>query len=235
MTGALALLLALAAAAGDPAASVAGSPAGGVTDHFAAAAAGDLAPNVSPTGGGTAGPASAGADSPAAAVAGTWDSADGSTLTFHVVHKFHAVTGVARGVEARARLAPDGGLQVSVRARVAGFDSGNSNRDAHMLEVLEAARFPFVTVKGVAEGIRLDAVPGEVDVPLRGALELHGVSRPLDVTAHVRFTSPDRAEVEATFPLSLDAHRVERPSLLFVKIDDRVEITARLVLVRTPP
>jgi hypothetical protein len=172
---------------------------------------------------------------PAAGAAGTWTVADGSTIDYHLIHKFHAVEGVARAVEGKARLGPDGSLQVQVRAPIAAFDSGNSNRDAHMMEVTEAARFPFVAVKGVAEGVRVDAFPGTVEVPLRGAIDFHGVSRALDVTARVRFASPGQAEVEATFPVSLTAHGVERPSLLFVKVDDRLEIVARLALVRAGP
>ncbi|HSM92544.1 MAG TPA: YceI family protein [Anaeromyxobacteraceae bacterium] len=169
---------------------------------------------------------------PAGGAAGTWSVADGSTISFHLVHKFHSVDGVARAVEGKALLSPDGALQFAVRARVAGFDSGNSNRDAHMLEVVEGARLPFVTLKGTAEGVRADAFPATVDVPLRGALEFHGVTQALDVTAHVRFTAPDRAEVVAEFPVSLTAHGVARPSLLFVKVEDRLAITARLVLAR---
>ncbi len=35
--------------------------------------------------------------------------------------------------------------------------------------------------------------------------------------------------MEATFPVSLTAHEVKRPALLFIKIDDLATITARLV------
>lgn len=178
--------------------------------------------------------ATAGAGPDAATAERAWSVAPGSTLAYHLVHRFHAVDGVARDLEGRARLLADGTLQVAVRARVAAFDSGNSNRDAHMMEVTDAARFPFVTVKAVAAGIRLPAAPGDLDVPLDGTLDLHGVARPLSVTAHVHFASPERAEVTADFPVSLTAHGVERPSLLFVKVEDRIEIAARLVLSTGP-
>ncbi|HSN15656.1 MAG TPA: YceI family protein [Anaeromyxobacteraceae bacterium] len=174
-------------------------------------------------------------DAGAGPIAGTWTVVDGSTVAYHLVHKLHSVEGVAHAVEGKARVTPDGGLQFAVRARVAAFDSGNSNRDAHMLEVTEAARFPSVTARGAAEGLRLGAVPATVELPLRATLDLHGVARQLAVTARVRFESPGRAEVEAIFPVSLTDHGVERPSLLFVKVEDRIEIVAKLVLVREPP
>src|SRR5712692_2983062 len=56
------------------------------------------------------------------------------TLSYTVVHKLHQVTGTTQKLEGLARLQPGGPTLVQVRARVATFDSGNSNRDAHMRE-----------------------------------------------------------------------------------------------------
>jgi len=160
---------------------------------------------------------------------------EGSTVSYRLVHKFHEVEGVTRAVEGKARWLPDGTVQVMVRARVDSFDSGNANRDAHMKEVTEAARLPYVQLKAVAEGVRVERYPAELEVPLRGVLEFHGVTREVEVTARVHLASPDRGVVEATFPVSLTDHAVERPSLIFVKVDDRIEITARLTLATPPP
>jgi polyisoprenoid-binding protein YceI len=165
----------------------------------------------------------------------TFSATRGSTIAYHLNHPFHAVDGRSSGVEGRVRLLPDGGVQVVVRARVDSFDSGNSNRDAHMMEVTEAARFPFVTFKGVAAGVRVEGVPTELELPLRGTLEFHGVSREVAVVAKVRFPSPDRAEAEATFPISLGEHGVKRPSLVFVQVEDRIQITAHLSLALEAP
>jgi hypothetical protein len=165
----------------------------------------------------------------------TFAVADGSTLSYRLVHKFHAVDGISKAVEGKARWLPDGTVQVMVRARVDSFDSGNSNRDAQMKEVTEADRLPYVLLKAVAEGLRAERYPADVRVPLRGVLEFHGVAREVAVTATVHFAAPDRAEVSASFPVSLTAHGVERPSLLFVKVDDRIEIRARLSLALEKP
>lgn len=160
----------------------------------------------------------------------TFAVAPGSTLAYHLKHPFHGVDGVSRAAEGKARMLPDGTVQVMVRARVDSFDSGNSNRDAHMKEVTEAARLPWVVLKAVAEGLSAERYPVDRDLPLRGALEFHGVTRELALTAHLHLPSPDRAEVTAEFPVSLTEHGVERPSLLFVKVDDRIELRARIAL-----
>lgn len=156
--------------------------------------------------------------------------APGSEVSYRAVHKLHAVVGLARAVEGRVRILPGGGVQAMVRARVDAFDSGNGNRDAHMREVTEAARYPFVTLKLAGRMPEPTSGPGAMDVALAGELTFHGRTRPVEVTAKVRFDTADRASVEGAFSLSLDAFEVERPSLLFVRIDDRLDLTARLVL-----
>ncbi|WP_245529816.1 YceI family protein [Anaeromyxobacter dehalogenans] len=167
--------------------------------------------------------------SPAGAAPRTFDVGPASTLRYRLVHKFHAVEGTSRAVEGKARVLPDGTVQVMVRAPLDSFHSGNSNRDAHMLEVTGAARQPYVIFKGVGHLDPPDRYPVDVRVQLRGELTLKS-PRPVEAAAAVHFDGPDRAHVEATFPVSLDAHQVERPELLFVKVDDRVDVDARLEL-----
>lgn len=159
----------------------------------------------------------------------------GSTLAYTLVHKFHEVVGVSRTVEGKARLLPGGGVQVMVRARVDSFDSGNGNRDAHMLEATEAARFPFVTLKAVGAVAAPAAYPAEAAVTLRGELSFHGVTRAVEVPVTVAFTSPRAATAEAGLTISLDGHGVERPSLLFVKVDDPLVVKASLRLEAEAP
>lgn len=164
----------------------------------------------------------------------TFSVAAGSTLAYRLVHRLHEVEGVAREVEGKARVLPDGRVQVMVRARTDAFDSGNGNRDAHMREAVEAARFPHVALKAVGR-LELPATfPAELALPLRGELEFHGRTQPVELTVKVAFASADRATVEGTFPVSLTAHGVERPSLLFVKVEDAIQVDARLALEASP-
>src|SRR5256885_17248982 len=79
--------------------------------------------------------------------------AKGSSLTYHLVHKMHKVDGVSHKVEGKARLMPDGKAQVSVRVPSESFDSANVNRDAHMKEAVEAAKYPFIELKALGDGV----------------------------------------------------------------------------------
>jgi polyisoprenoid-binding protein YceI len=161
----------------------------------------------------------------------TYAVQDPSTVSYKLIHKLHEVVGKAKPSEGKARLLPDGTLQVVVRARVADFDSGNGNRDAHMQEATEAAKFPLVEFKGVATGVKVpEKLPAEVPVTLKGKLTFHGVTHPLDLLMKVRFTSAREVSAEGTFKISLEAFGVERPSLMMVKVDDALVLELKLAL-----
>jgi polyisoprenoid-binding protein YceI len=160
----------------------------------------------------------------------TFSAAPGSTLSYRVVHKFHSATGISKAVEGKARLHPDGTVQVMVRAPVESFDSGNASRDAHMREAVDAAAHPFVVFKGLGSLVPPPSAPGEAVLALRGELTFKGRTRPVEVSAAVRFETEGRARVEASFPVSLEAFEVERPSLLFVRVDDRIDVAVSLTM-----
>jgi len=149
----------------------------------------------------------------------------GSVVTYHLIHKLHKVDGVTKKVEGRAVILGDGKVQVEVRVPVASFDSGNVNRDAHMKEVTEAARFPNLEVKAVGSGVK----PGQTQtVPAKAQIEFHGIKQMADIKVELSFDKDGTAKAVTHFPISLDAFKVERPSLMFVKVDDDVTIEAKL-------
>jgi len=154
-----------------------------------------------------------------------------SALLYRLKHKLHEVEGKARPTEGKARILPDGTLQVAVRANVADFDSGNENRDAHMKEATEAAKFPTIEFKGVASGLRMPtAFPAEQAVVLKGQLTFHGVKQPVEVPMKVVFTSASDVTAEGRFQISLESYKVERPSLMMVKVDDALELETKFQL-----
>jgi polyisoprenoid-binding protein YceI len=154
-----------------------------------------------------------------------------SSLTYRLKHKLHVVEGKARPAEGKARLLPDGTLQVAVRANVADFDSGNSNRDAHMKEVTEAPKFPTIEFKGMASGVKVPgSFPSEQAVTLKGQVTFHGVKQPVVVPMKVVFTSAREVSATGNFQISLEAFKVERPSLLLVKVDDALDLETKFQL-----
>jgi len=156
-----------------------------------------------------------------------------SSIKFHVDHSLHKVDGESKEVDGKAMAKDDGKVVALVRAPLASFHSGDSNRDAHMLEVLEAERFPMVVFRGVVADGQKSAEPG-APVEMRGEIELHGRKSLVKVPLKVESQPDGTLRARAAFDVSLDAHEVERPSLLFIKIADTCRIEVDLVLHREP-
>lgn len=155
-----------------------------------------------------------------------------SEVRYTVIHKLHEVHGVSRDIEAKAIVQEDGRVLAMVRVPVSSFRSGDANRDEHMLEAVGAGRHPFVVVKGVASLGPARAVPSGA-VPMQAQVELHGVETMQTVAVEVAIGADGAVRTRGAFDVSLDAHGVERPSLLFVPIDDRCHLEFDLTLRRS--
>jgi hypothetical protein len=155
------------------------------------------------------------------------------SVSYQLVHKFHKVTGTSHLLDVRA-VVDDGGLKVMARAPVTSFDSGNANRDEHALEVLDAAHFPFVTLRAALPGFKMPTQPQRNKLRLDAQVELRGVTvtHPVDVT--VVWKDGKSASVSFEFEESLTAHKVERPSLMYVAVDDNLKITGQVNLESHP-
>ena len=154
-----------------------------------------------------------------------------SEIRYTVVHKLHQVEGRSREVEGKAVVREESLVISQVRVPVASFRSGDANRDSHMLEAVQAGSFPFATWKGVIRlgpGGEVPAAPAVMD----GEVEFHGVKRSLSVPVRIAAQPDGSLRVQATFEVSLDAHGVDRPSLLFVKVNDACSVAVDIVLRR---
>src|ERR1700692_1371511 len=81
---------------------------------------------------------------PLAAAAGSQWVLQQSTLTYHVSHPLHQSEGVSR--EARGKgICHAGQCDFLIAVPVKSFDSGDSNRDLHMIQVTRGGPFPLIT------------------------------------------------------------------------------------------
>lgn len=147
------------------------------------------------------------------------------TVQYQLVHKFHQMTGISKAMAVRGSVDASG-LKLMARAQVGTFDSDNSNRDAHMMEVVEGEKYPWVSVRVALPGFKLPT-SGKTKINVQASVELHGVSvdHPIDITLETKDGVHFQASFE--FPEKLTAHKIERPSLLFVPVDDVITISGK--------
>lgn len=152
-----------------------------------------------------------------------------SKVSYHLVHKLHEFTGTNDGhLQGKARVSDDGAAQVQIVGQVKDFSSGNGNRDEHMMETVEAEKFPTVTVKAK---MPVPGQSGTVEGKATVAANLHGQTQTLDVPLKVTFKG-EAAHVTGEFNYSVEGFGIKRPTLLFVPIDDAMKITVDVWLTR---
>jgi len=154
-----------------------------------------------------------------------------STATYHVVHKLHQVEGVDGKLEGKARRLDDGTVQAMVRGLVKDFDSHNGNRDEHMQETVEAAKFPGVTVKAVLK--EADPAPKSYKAEATCEVTLHGVTQTVKAPVEVSYDEAGKAHVSGSFNVSMEGFKIQRPALLFVPVDDAIKVELDLWFTRS--
>lgn len=153
-----------------------------------------------------------------------------SSVRYFVKHKLHPADGRSASIEGKAVVQPDGKVLAMIRVPVASFDSGDSNRDSNMRDTLEAAKYPYVVFKGVTSLVMPAAEGKPIPMTLQGELDFHGVKRAVDVPVTLQFAADGGATVKGKLVVSLDAHQIERPSLLLIKLEDDCAIEFELAL-----
>jgi polyisoprenoid-binding protein YceI len=111
---------------------------------------------------------------------------------------------------------------VAVIAPVKSFDSGNSNRDSHTIEALEALKYPNITFS--ASNIQ-DTGNSLV---VKGNLTFHGVTKPIELKATKTLTKTN-LKIEGNFTVNMVDYGVEPPGLMGVKADEKINLNYKMV------
>jgi hypothetical protein len=139
-------------------------------------------------------------------------------IKYQVHHPLHTVDGVSDAAKGKGQCAKDE-CEFLIAAPIKSFDSGNSNRDVHMREIVNASLHPMVLVRGKLKADQIKN--GVAEAPL--TFELNGVSVTQKTPLNFSLTM-DGAEVRGSTTLKLEEFKIERPSLLGVKVDDNFKL-----------
>ncbi len=146
-----------------------------------------------------------------------------STLSYHVSHPLHESVGVSH--EARGKgVCHAGQCDFLIAAPVKSFDSKDSNRDLHMLQVTRAGQFPMVTVRVLLPESELTAATIHCDLEIQFAGQ----------TAHYKQIRLQREahgndiRITGTIPATLSDFKIDPPSLLTVPVKNDVPIQVEM-------
>jgi hypothetical protein len=149
-----------------------------------------------------------------------------STLKYHVSHPLHQSEGVSHAARGKG-VCHSGECDFLIAAPVKSFDSGDSNRDLHMLQVTRGAQFPLVTVRTRLPETSLG--PGAIHADLE--IQFAGQTVQYKQVPFEEVTQGSEMKISGTIPATLSDFKIDPPTLLSIPVKNempvRVEMTWR--------
>lgn len=147
-----------------------------------------------------------------------------STLTYHMSHPMHEVDGTSHAARGKG-FCHAGQCDFLIAVPVKTFDSGDSNRDEHMLQTTRGADYPIVTVRFQLPESALDSptVYPDLDVAFAG----HSAHY-----AHVPFhqtISNGEHHITGTVPSTVSDFKFIPPSFLTIPIKNDIPVKVEML------
>jgi len=143
-----------------------------------------------------------------------------SWIAYRLVHPLHVIDAKSTAAEYRVELDPTTKEIKTVAAQVdvTTFDSGNSNRDSHAMEVVEALSYPDVLFTSTS------VLQKDDSLFVTGKLTFHGVTKDITMAGTTQW-APNRLDVHGAFDIGLTEFKIDRPSLLMIPVEDKLSFT----------
>jgi hypothetical protein len=142
-----------------------------------------------------------------------------SALTYHVSHPLHQVDGTSHAARGKGTC-HEGQCDFLIAVPVKSFDSGDSNRDLHMLQVTRGAQYPLVTVRTHLP----ESAAGETQIHVDIDVEFAGqTAHYKDVPFQISTRGNDRTLI-GTIPTKLNDFKIDPPSLLTMPVKNDIPV-----------
>ncbi len=148
------------------------------------------------------------------------------TLTYHVSHPLHQTEGVSHAARGKG-VCHAGQCDFLIAVPVKSFDSGDSNRDLHMLQVTRGAEFPMVIVRTRLPESAATSATINADLEIQFA----GQTAQYKQVPFKLVTQGGETRITGTIPATLADFKIDPPSLLTMPVKNdipvRLEMTWR--------
>jgi hypothetical protein len=147
-----------------------------------------------------------------------------STLSYHMSHPMHEVDGVSHAAKGKG-VCQMGSCDFLIAAPVKSFDSGDTNRDLHMLESTRGAQFPMVAVR--AKFPEVSGAESTIYADLE--VQFAGQTAHYQHVAFQRSMLGDQVHITGTIPSTCSDFKIDRPSFLTVPIKNEIPVHVDLI------
>lgn len=142
-----------------------------------------------------------------------------STLAYHVSHPLHQIDGVSHAARGKG-VCHAGECEFLIAAPVKSFDSGDSNRDLHMLQVTRGAQYPMVMVRTRVS----ESAPASVTIHADLQIQFAGQTVQFKQVPFQESTEGTDIHITGTIPATLADFKIDPPSLLTFPIKNEIPI-----------
>ena len=146
-----------------------------------------------------------------------------STLSYHVSHPLHESVVVSHDARGKG-VCHTGQCDFLIAVPVKSFDSKDSNRDLHMLQVTRGGQFPMVTVRVLLPESELTSATIHCDLEVQFA----GQTAHYKQVAFQREAHGNDIRITGTIPATLSDFKIDPPSLLAVPVKNDTPIKVEM-------
>ncbi len=149
---------------------------------------------------------------------------DESWMKYTVSHPLHTVEATSKDVNYTLTLDSTLSRITSVAGTVdvTTFDSQNSNRDSHAMEVIDAITYPDASFASTSVTETGDSLV------VSGKMTFHGVTKEIISSGTAKW-SPGKVAVSERFNISMTSFGIDRPSLLLMPVEDTIHFSLQAV------
>tara|TARA_R100001369_G_scaffold92335_2_gene136843 strand:+ start:562 stop:1155 length:594 start_codon:yes stop_codon:yes gene_type:complete len=120
--------------------------------------------------------------------------------------------------------------KVAFKLSVKSIETDKDKRDEHMYELLEAEKNPNVLFDGkLIDEFNFDK-KGNQTVKVRGDFTLAGTTRQITVPLELVLVSEGTIQLKASWSLLITDYGLERPSIVFIQVNDEHDLSVDAVL-----
>lgn len=142
-----------------------------------------------------------------------------STLSYHMSHPMHQLDGVSHAAKGKGECHA-GQCDFLIAAPVNSFDSGDSNRDLHMIQVTRGAQFPLVVVRTRIP----EQTPASGTIYVDLEVQFAGQTAHYNHVPFQKTTSGNEVRITGTVPATCSDFKIDPPSFLTIPIKNQIPV-----------
>ncbi len=146
-----------------------------------------------------------------------------STLTYSMTHPIHHVEGISHAARGKG-VCEAGTCNFLIAVPVKSFDSGDSNRDLHMLQVTKGAEFPMVVVRTQFP----QAATSSPTIYANLVVQFAGQTANYNHVPFQRVEKGNDVRITGTIPATCSDFKITPPSFLTVPIKNEIPVSVEM-------